>query len=273
MPCRRPWPPSRPSRRPCPSAQLEWQRSGLYRATSQQQNSSKRRQDCSQALEILRSTPVDRCFTFRAAAASCGLVTTTLFRELQGCNLRSYSNVVRPPLTEADKTARLAYCTEPVERASMQFSGMHNTVHLDEKIFYITQPRHRFLLLPDEPPPTRRIKSRRFITRVMVLSAVSRPRTRPDESLFAGKLGIWAFIEQVAAVRSRARRPAGTLETKEVYVIKVAFREKLLQRYCPLFKLGGQVVTALLRRKHGRADQVVAARLLKTAISFGTGAA
>ncbi|KAG3195009.1 hypothetical protein PC128_g8828 [Phytophthora cactorum] len=110
---------------------------------------------------------------------------------------------------------------------------MYNTVHLDENIFYITRPRRRFLLLPDELAPTRRVKSRRFVTRDMMLAAVSRPRYDSDGAFFDGKLGIWAFTEQAAAVRQSAGRPAGTLETKEVSVTKSTYREKLVSKALP----------------------------------------
>lgn len=101
---------------------------------------------------------------------------------------------------------------------------------VDEKIFYITQPRQRFLLLPNEPAPTRRVKSRRFEARVMMLEAVSKPHYTSNGEFFDGKLGIWAFTEQVSAKRSNARRPAGTLETKVISVTKASYREKLVSK-------------------------------------------
>ncbi|KAG7381446.1 hypothetical protein PHYPSEUDO_006024 [Phytophthora pseudosyringae] len=73
-------------------ALLEWQRSGVYRATSRQPNSGRRRQDHRHAFENLRSTPVARRSTFRAATDACGLSAATLFRELQRGNLRSHSS-------------------------------------------------------------------------------------------------------------------------------------------------------------------------------------
>jgi hypothetical protein len=76
------------------------------------------------------------------------------------------------------------------------------------------------------------VKSKRFVTRVMLLAAVSRPRCTAG-TFFDGKLGIWAFTKQVAAKRSSARRPAGTLETKEASVTKDTYREKLVTEVLP----------------------------------------
>ncbi|KAG3140697.1 hypothetical protein PI126_g15867 [Phytophthora idaei] len=152
----------------------------------------------------------------------------------------SCSEATFPPITvpidRCKQGSTTHVCKQHVDRSGMFFSGMYNTVHLDEKIFYITQPRRRFLLLPDEPAPTRCVKSRRFVTHVMMLAAVSRPRYDSDEAFFDGKLGIWVFTEQVVAVRSSAHRPAGTLETKEVSVAKSTYREKLVSKVLPARK-------------------------------------
>lgn len=191
-------------------AEEEWHRTGVYRAIHRMHLKGRKRPNRSQQLDLLRSVPVVRHSTFRAADDGCSLPTTTVLRELQRGHLRSQNSVIHPLLAEDNKRGRLEFCKVHIDPDTMHFLGMYNTIHVDEKIFYITQPRRRLLLLPDEQAPTRRIRSRRFITRVMMLAAVSRPRYGPDGELFDGKLGIWAFTEQVAAVRSSKRRPAGT---------------------------------------------------------------
>ncbi|KAG3005744.1 hypothetical protein PC123_g5889 [Phytophthora cactorum] len=44
---------------------------------------------------------------------------------------------------------------------------MYDIVYVDEKLFY---------LLPGEPEPERSVRSKRYITKVMMLAAVARPR-------------------------------------------------------------------------------------------------
>ncbi|ETL99438.1 hypothetical protein L917_03719, partial [Phytophthora nicotianae] len=89
---------------------------------------------------------------------------------------------------------------------------MFDTIHVDEMLFYLTEARRRYYLLPGEPIPHRQVRSKRYITKVMMLAAVVRPRWDLDSrACFDGKLGIRPYIERKPAVRSSRRRPAGTL--------------------------------------------------------------
>ncbi|KAG3107383.1 hypothetical protein PI124_g13316 [Phytophthora idaei] len=111
---------------------------------------------------------------------------------------------------------------------------MDDTAHVDEKLFYMTQVRRSFYLLPGEPEPKRSVRSKRYITKVMMLAAVARPRWVPSGSTsFDGKLGIWAFVVRKPALRSSHRRPAGTMETKEGRVDKETYRAMLIERLLP----------------------------------------
>ncbi|XP_057789551.1 uncharacterized protein LOC131006397 [Salvia miltiorrhiza] len=68
----------------------------------------------------------------------------------------------------------------------IKFRDMHNTVHIDEKWFYITRGSHRPLIADD------------------------------GTVLFDGKIGIFPFTIQVPAKRNSRNRQAGTLETKAI---------------------------------------------------------
>ncbi|KAG2783446.1 hypothetical protein Pcac1_g6612 [Phytophthora cactorum] len=68
----------------------------------------------------------------------------------------------------------------------------------------------------------------------MFLTAVARPRCDLATGIqFDGKLGIWPFVEQRAAIRDSERRPAGTIETKSINVTKVTYRKMLLDKLLP----------------------------------------
>jgi hypothetical protein len=58
-------------------------------------------------------------------------------------------------------------------------------------------------LAPDEEEPHRAAKSKKYITKVMFLYAVTRPRwdTRANR-YFDGKIVMWPFVEQVPAQRA-----------------------------------------------------------------------
>ncbi|XP_057811524.1 uncharacterized protein LOC131025754 [Salvia miltiorrhiza] len=78
---------------------------------------------------------------------------------------------------------------------------MHNTVHIDEKWFYMTKGTHRPLFGPD------------------------------GEVIFDEKFGIFPFTKKVPAQRASKNRPAGTMVTKSIEsVTKEVYRECLIQK-------------------------------------------
>ena len=86
----------------------------------------------------------------------------------------------------------------------------------------------------DEVVPICKTKSKRYIQKVMFLSAVARPRYNPQsKTWFDGKLGIFAFVEQVAAQQSSKNRAAGTMETKGVSVTGNAYKTMMIEKLLP----------------------------------------
>ena len=69
------------------------------------------------------------------------------------------------------------------------FSDMDHLVHIDEKWFYVDDLDCTYYCLDGETPPKRPSSSRRFLTKVMFLCAVARPREN-----FDGKIGIWPIV-------------------------------------------------------------------------------
>ena len=73
-----------------------------------------------------------------------------------------------------------------------KFLNMMDRIHVDEKWFFLSWQRERYLLLPEEKNPKRCIESKSHITKVMFLCAVVRPCFNPSaNSWWDGKLGIW----------------------------------------------------------------------------------
>ena len=103
--------------------------------------------------------------------------------------------------------------------STMELNDMSNYVHLDEKWFYMTRETRKYYIVPGEKEPVRQCKSKTFITKVMFLSAVARPRYIDDSGdWWDGKIGTWPFVEYVPAKRTSVNRLAGTLETKAMVV-------------------------------------------------------
>ncbi|XP_042036579.1 uncharacterized protein LOC121782691 [Salvia splendens] len=128
--------------------------------------------------------------------------------------------------------------TPAIDEGKLLYHAMHNTVHIDEKWFYMTNASDRYYLLPDEDEPYRSCESKRFITKVMFMCAVSRSQFGTDgQTIFDGKIGIFPFTEQVPAKRKSKNRPRGTLDTKPIpSVNKEAMRECLLNQIIPAIK-------------------------------------
>jgi hypothetical protein len=92
--------------------------------------------------------------------------------------------------------------------------------------------------LLDEEPVERTTQSKRFITKVMFIAAVARPRWDPNrKAMFDGKVGIWPFVYQEAAKRSSRNRPRGTMVTKNIESVnKAEYVKALIEKVLPAIK-------------------------------------
>ncbi|XP_042019041.1 uncharacterized protein LOC121766872 [Salvia splendens] len=167
---------------------------------------------------------------------------STLGQWIKEDKLRPHTNAIKLALTDANKLARLKWCLSKIQptinAGRVQFESIDNVVHIDEKWFYMTKSSDRYYLLPDEAEPYRACKSKRFITKVMFMCAVSRPVFGLDgQTKFDGKLGIFPFTELAAAKRKSKNRPKGTLETKPIpSVNKSVMRDCIINRIVPAIK-------------------------------------
>ncbi len=81
-----------------------------------------------------------------------------------------------------------------------------NTVDIDEKWFFTVRTGGTLKLPPGINAPRQAVKSRRFISKLMVLTAITKPN---HDYNFDGKIGVWAFAEEGIAKRSSCNRPRG----------------------------------------------------------------
>ncbi|KAH7857582.1 hypothetical protein Vadar_014262 [Vaccinium darrowii] len=197
----------------------------------------------------------------RSIAEAIHMPKTTLHRRVKDGVLRPHTNALKPLLSEEGKRARLRFCISMLEPSSLQsqptFKNMYNYVHIDEKWFFMTKESERYYLLPNENEPLRTCKSKRFITKVMFLAAVARPRfdaTRNQE--FSGKIGIFPFTCKEPAKRTSKNRLAGTLETKPITVTKEITRKCLIEKVLPAIRAkwprGNGIETILIQQDNAR---------------------
>ncbi len=185
-------------------------------------------------LATMGDVPLRQRTTLRSLSFAMSIPRTSLWRLLKTGKIVRHSNTVKPLLSDQNKVARVEFCRSFVE-TSMHFNHMLNYVHIDEKWFYMTKIKDTYYLLPDEDPPERHCKSKRFITKVMFMAAVARPRyDHHRKHRFDGKIGIWPFTYQESAKRNSKNRPKGTLETKAVTcVTKDVVREMIIDKVLP----------------------------------------
>ncbi|KAK9682009.1 hypothetical protein RND81_10G043700 [Saponaria officinalis] len=124
------------------------------------------------------------------------------------------------------------------ENGRLRFNDMYDLVHIDEKCFCMTRLSQKYYLLPDEEEPHRTCKSKRFITKIMFMGAVARPRFTSDGSVnFDGKIGIFPFTCIVPAKRSSKNREKGTLETRPIdRITKTVIKTCIIEKLFPAIK-------------------------------------
>ncbi|KAL6582466.1 hypothetical protein OROMI_006480 [Orobanche minor] len=202
-------------------------------------NSRKKRRDLDVQL-LLSAKKSERC-TIRSLGESIGVSSTTAWKWVKSGEIRAYSNAIKPALTEKCKIERLKFCLDAITENNMEkwdFKSMKHVIHIDEKWFYLSKTTDKYYLHKDEENPYRSCQSKKFITKVMFLCAVSRPLYNTDGSLlFDGKIGMFPFTYKEAAKRNSKRRSAGTMETKAICSItKTVIKSCLINQVLPAIK-------------------------------------
>ena len=135
---------------------------------------------------------------------SLGVSKTTVQHCIVDSTIQVQSNSLKSVLTEENKVAWLIMALEAHDPQDlMKFLGMMDCIHVDEKWFFLSWQKERYLLLPEEKNPKRCIKSKSHITKVMFLCALAHPRFNPSaNSWWDGKLGIWPIGDWEPAKRA-----------------------------------------------------------------------
>ncbi|KAL5697337.1 hypothetical protein ACHQM5_030823 [Ranunculus cassubicifolius] len=170
---------------------------------------------------LISEIPLRKRTNIRSLAKAANMAKSTVHKRIQEGLMKPHSNALKPTLTDNNKKARLSFCLSMLEAYNHPqkpiFSDMRRVVHIDEKWFYMTKESQKYYLLPEEEEPTRTCKSKRFITKIMFLAAVARPRyDLSGTEEFSGKIGIFPFTYKEPAKRNSKNRLAGTLETKSI---------------------------------------------------------
>ena len=146
---------------------------------------------------------------------------------------------MKPTLTEANKMMRLQYAFDQVNENTRNtrsndlfFKDFYDTVHIDEKWFFIVKEGKKYILVFDEEPPQLYTRNKNSVEKVMFLCALARPRWVGNQ-YWDGKIGIWPVGYRGVASRSSKYRQKGDPVWVNENVDRTKYTEMLVNDVLP----------------------------------------
>jgi hypothetical protein len=192
--------------------------------------------------EAVKELPIHRRKSLRSLSGALGIPLTSLFRMKQQRDADSavilpHTNSLKPLLTPEHQFQRVCYAVMHLNENDHKYDGFYQHVHVDEKWFFLTEQHMRMYLAPGEEAPLRVSQKKDHIVKVMFLAAVARPRYNENgECTFDGKIGMWPFVERVAAQRRSANRERGAIVTTPISCTRRIYRRMLVEDVIPAIK-------------------------------------
>ena len=187
----------------------------------------------------LKEIPRRRRKTYRSTAKAMGVSLNTVQRMLlQKDVCRVHMSSLKPTLTEENKMSRMELALSFIDKNNTsKFEDMEDLIHIDEKWFYLPKDGQRFIIVADEDEPYRHVQHKSFLTKIMFLCAVARPRYNTNKNAwFDGKIGIWPIGKWEPAKRKSKKRAKGTPVWKNQCINRDVYREYLIQKLLPAVK-------------------------------------
>ncbi|XP_051118112.1 uncharacterized protein LOC127242575 [Andrographis paniculata] len=184
--------------------------------------------------------------TYRSISKELKVSKSSVGRWYKDGIFREHTNAIKPSLTEKNKTSRLRSFLQALEvvleSSIIRYKNMFNIVHIDDKWFNLSKENDTYYLAFDEIEPYRTCQSKRFITKIMFLRAVSRPLYGSNgEYVFDGKIEHFPFTKKELAKHNSKNRAAETMKIKPLdSITKEVTKEVLIDDI--------KVVTASPRR-------------------------
>ncbi|CAM9453505.1 unnamed protein product, partial [Discosporangium mesarthrocarpum] len=153
---------------------------------------------------------------------------------------RKHKRWVKPVLSDKQKRGRVGFALSHMHRkggTGVVVDDTYDWVHVDEKWFYVMKDGWGIYLHPEEDAPKPpRAQNKRLNTKVMLLTAVARPRMISDGVWCDGKIGIWPITDTVAGMRSSKNRKKGTMMLKPATVNTERYKELMIDKIIPAIK-------------------------------------
>jgi len=151
-----------------------------------------------------------------------------------------HTSTLAAHLADENKLSRFVHAADEVcckPSGGFFFKEACQDVHLDEKWFFLTEQQLRVCLASGEVPKQRNARHKSHVVKVMFLAALARPRCDNDGNCtFDGKIGVWPFVEHVAAERTSVNRVAGTMETKCISATLTTCKRFFFEKVVPAVK-------------------------------------
>jgi hypothetical protein len=197
----------------------------------------KKKWDCDELREAVKKIPLYQRRTNRSLAAALGIPKSTLFR-LKQDKLESVimpvSIALKPLLSKVHKAQRVLYAVSKLNAVDRKYHDFYDSIHIDEKWFFISQKQLRCYTAPDEVPPEQNAQNRDHLIKVMFLCAIARPRYDAEGNCtFDGKIGMWPFVEHTVAQRRSDNRERGDPVTNVISCNRETYRRFLIDKLLP----------------------------------------
>ena len=187
----------------------------------------------------LKEIPQCHRKTYRATAKAMGVALSTVQQMLlhrDVCHIHMSS--LKPTLTEENKMSRMELALSFVDKNNTsKFENMEDLIHINEKWFYLMKDGQHSIIAADKEEPYMHVQHKSFLTKIMFLCAVARPRYNMRENAwFDGKIGIWPIGKWEPAKRSSKKCAKGTPVRKNQCITQDVYHEYLIQKILPAVK-------------------------------------
>ena len=147
--------------------------------------------------------------TYHSTVKAMGVSLNTVQRMLLQQDVHTSS--LKPTLTDENKVSRMELALSFIDKNdTSKFKHMEDLIHINKKWFYLTKDGQCFIIGADEAEPYRHVQHKSFLTKIMFLCVVARPRYNTNKNAwFDGKIGIWPIGKWELAQRSSKKHAKG----------------------------------------------------------------
>ena len=152
------------------------------------------------------------------------------------CHIHTSS--LKPTLTDENKVSRMELALLFIDKNdTSKFKHMEDLIHIDKKWFYLTKDGQHFIIAVDEAEPYRLVQHKSFLTEIMFLCAVARPRYDTNKNAwFDGKIGIWPIRKWESAKWSSKKHTKRMPVWKNQSITWDVYQGYLIQKLLPAIK-------------------------------------